>query len=406
MYLSPNGYKIPELEDKDFWDSYNFNWLRSDSHTHDGIDSLPVLLANQTDDEDHRLVTDLDIARWNELDGAGATGVNYVLNPNAEVSVTTNVDETDLTLSSETTSPIQGLQSFKLTSQAVAGRCDWEDIISDSFPIDGGLSLQAACQVKTDAGSSGIYTIGVYNVTDAGYETSQVNVLASNVLTFFSENFVPIIGKTYVFRLEYTIIGVAGVIAIADNFFLSTSTIVTNAEKDFWTQGINDNATNIGTNATNIGNNTTAIGDVASDLSTHESDGLNPHEVTKSQIGLSNAENTSDADKPISTATQTALDGVENVGRWTSILAVASDITLVNNRMHQVDTSAARSLTLPAPDINLWIPIKDATGTVSAFNITIATPAAETIDGLASYVMSSDSMALAIYSDGTNYFVA
>lgn len=35
----------------------------------------------------------------------------------------------------------------------------------------------------------------------------------------------------------------------------------------------------------------------------------NPHEVTKEQIGLGNVENTSDAEKPISTATQAALDG-------------------------------------------------------------------------------------------------
>lgn len=34
----------------------------------------------------------------------------------------------------------------------------------------------------------------------------------------------------------------------------------------------------------------------------------NPHGVTKSQVGLGNVDNTSDANKPISTATQTALD--------------------------------------------------------------------------------------------------
>jgi hypothetical protein len=34
----------------------------------------------------------------------------------------------------------------------------------------------------------------------------------------------------------------------------------------------------------------------------------NPHSVTKSQVGLGNVDNTSDADKPISTATQGALD--------------------------------------------------------------------------------------------------
>lgn len=40
----------------------------------------------------------------------------------------------------------------------------------------------------------------------------------------------------------------------------------------------------------------------------HVIDKNNPHEVTKEQIGLGNVDNTSDAEKPISTATQTALD--------------------------------------------------------------------------------------------------
>lgn len=43
-------------------------------------------------------------------------------------------------------------------------------------------------------------------------------------------------------------------------------------------------------------------------LLNHLTNFSNPHNVTKSQVGLSNVDNTSDADKPISTATQTALD--------------------------------------------------------------------------------------------------
>lgn len=38
----------------------------------------------------------------------------------------------------------------------------------------------------------------------------------------------------------------------------------------------------------------------------------NPHEVTKAQVGLGNVDNTSDTDKPISTATQTALTNLGN----------------------------------------------------------------------------------------------
>ncbi|MCQ4637158.1 hypothetical protein NE619_10510 [Anaerovorax odorimutans] len=40
----------------------------------------------------------------------------------------------------------------------------------------------------------------------------------------------------------------------------------------------------------------------------HNADKNNPHNVTKEQIGLGNVDNTSDADKPISTAQQNALD--------------------------------------------------------------------------------------------------
>lgn len=44
-------------------------------------------------------------------------------------------------------------------------------------------------------------------------------------------------------------------------------------------------------------------------IATHVADRQNPHEVTKAQVGLGNVDNTADLDKPISTATQSALDG-------------------------------------------------------------------------------------------------
>ena len=40
----------------------------------------------------------------------------------------------------------------------------------------------------------------------------------------------------------------------------------------------------------------------------HISNTSNPHSVTKTQLGLSNVDNTSDANKPVSTAQQTAID--------------------------------------------------------------------------------------------------
>ena len=69
------------------------------------------------------------------------------------------------------------------------------------------------------------------------------------------------------------------------------------SENDFTTvlKNIYDSAVSwISTNGTNLVNHITRID--------------NPHNVTKAQVGLSNVDNTSDINKPISTATQTALD--------------------------------------------------------------------------------------------------
>lgn len=51
------------------------------------------------------------------------------------------------------------------------------------------------------------------------------------------------------------------------------------------------------------------IDELVTKLDTHISNKSNPHSVTKVQVGLGNVDNTSDANKPISTATQTALNG-------------------------------------------------------------------------------------------------
>ena len=48
----------------------------------------------------------------------------------------------------------------------------------------------------------------------------------------------------------------------------------------------------------------------------HILDTNNPHNVTKAQVGLGNVDNTSDLDKPVSTATQTALNAKQDVGDY------------------------------------------------------------------------------------------
>lgn len=51
----------------------------------------------------------------------------------------------------------------------------------------------------------------------------------------------------------------------------------------------------------------------------HISNTSNPHGVTKAQVGLGSADNTSDASKPISTATQTALDTKVTTGQAATV---------------------------------------------------------------------------------------
>ena len=60
----------------------------------------------------------------------------------------------------------------------------------------------------------------------------------------------------------------------------------------------------------------------------HMSNTDNPHKVTKSQVGLSNVDNTSDLNKPISTATQAALDKKAN---QTDVDSIKNNTTLIKN---------------------------------------------------------------------------
>lgn len=73
---------------------------------------------------------------------------------------------------------------------------------------------------------------------------------------------------------------------------------------------VSDNFTTLSDSITNNYNTLDSlIGGVDDKIDTHIADVNNPHSVTKTQVGLGNCDNTSDADKPVSTAQQTALDG-------------------------------------------------------------------------------------------------
>jgi len=87
-----------------------------------------------------------------------------------------------------------------------------------------------------------------------------------------------------------------------------------------------------GTDAINTIDNTndTQLTEIEADMTTIEShidDTSNPHGVTRAQVGLSNVDNTSDVNKPISTATQTALNAKVSADSPTLITPVLGDAT-------------------------------------------------------------------------------
>lgn len=97
-------------------------------------------------------------------------------------------------------------------------------------------------------------------------------------------------------------------------------------------------------NATSINNEvaraTNAENTLATNLSSHTSNKSNPHGVTKTHVGLGNVDNTSDANKPISTATQTALDTKAPLASPTLTGTPKAPTATAGNNTTQIATTA------------------------------------------------------------------
>lgn len=106
---------------------------------------------------------------------------------------------------------------------------------------------------------------------------------------------------------------------------------------------------------------TALVNEVASktnqtDFDSHKNDQNNPHNVTKAQVGLNNVDNTSDLDKPISTATQVAIN---NIIGDTSDVDTKLDNHMADNIAHLTLTEHDKLTNIEDNANNYVLPIGD-----------------------------------------------
>ena len=138
--------------------------------------------------------------------------------------------------------------------------------------------------------------------------------------------------------------------------FGRTGDVVAESDDYTWAQidksvsDLADLTTKSHTSLTDIGTNTHA------QIDSHIADVANPHSVTATQVGLGNVDNTSDADKPVSTATQAALDLKQN-----DVITTRGDVIIgdATGEAVRLGTGAAgQVLTTDGTDVS-W---EDSTG--------------------------------------------
>ena len=155
--------------------------------------------------------------------------------------------------------------------------------------VEGRLS-----SLTTDAKNN---LVSAINEVDTHTDTNTTNIgTLSSLTTDAKDNLVSAINEVDL-HSDSTSSDLADEIARATGVEGSLSNLTTDTKTNL-VSAINEVDSHSDTNSTNLSNH---IGNTS-----------NPHSVTKAQVGLGNVDNTSDLDKPISTATQEAIDGKQD----------------------------------------------------------------------------------------------
>lgn len=159
---------------------------------------------------------------------------------------------------------------------------------------------------------------------------------------------------------------------------------------------INNAFTELNTATANIATLITDLNTEEAAFAAHAARVDNPHTVTKTQVGLGNCDNTSDANKPISTLTQTALDNKQAINAQ-------------NNTSTKVTQSVTHQ-TLADNDYDTLFHFNLASGANFVINTGLSMPIGKTFwvynDDLSANAVSITGTATKKYANSTNATIA
>ncbi len=185
---------------------------------------------------------------------------------------------------------------------------------------------------------------------------------------------------------------------IAVNGDYTTSLVTESTDKKYVTDAEKTVLSN--TSGTNTGDETTSTIQTKRPLKNvngESLEGTGDIDINKSDVGLGNVDNTSDADKPVSNATQTALDGKED-----SITAGTTVQYFRGDKTFQTLDKTSVGLGNVDNTSDLDKPISTATQTALDGKVAIATNPSKTVKGAIKAFYDTATSTLEISIDGTD----
>ena len=274
------------------------------------MQSSKILLKDgQTVDLVDNRIDDGDIETWNNKLNVEITSPNGTINVQSSTDVQTNTKTFDLSVNTDIVatngdlSDLESLINHKLDSKEdVSNKIQ---VVHDSSTVEYPSSKAVADFVNSSVATNTATFLGNFSLDDLGLTYPATEVQIATALNSHTWPSGYPTNNDYVYveirnpqssiydkvqRYKYR----AGVASWGYEYTLNNSSFTAEEMAAIDSGVTSHDVTNLRADHTTLG--------------THVDNTSNPHKVTKSQVGLGNVDNTRDADKPVSTAQQNALN--------------------------------------------------------------------------------------------------